>query len=141
MQTSDGPTNPRTRRVLKNRQVNSGSVTPHTVSPMQHLQAVVVKNSKPLGFCFGEQESEPYPRTQMSDRPAHSSNTRKFFRIIVTHYFTRSKLAGALGRKSSSSLVFQYLYNIIQHILRNSSKNVTNDTDNNFVSYPGSQLI
>ena len=72
MQTSDGPTNPRTRRVLKNRQVNSGSFTPHTVSPMQHLQ---VRNSKPLGFCFGKQESEPYPRTQMSDRPAHSSHT------------------------------------------------------------------
>ena len=47
---------------LKNRQVNSGSFTPHTVSPMQHLQAVIVRNSKPLGFCFGEQESEPHPR-------------------------------------------------------------------------------
>ena len=35
MQTSDGPTNPRTRRVIKNRQVNSGSFTLHTVSPMQ----------------------------------------------------------------------------------------------------------
>ena len=57
MQTSDGPTNPRTRRVLKNRQVNSGSFTPHTVSPMQHLQAVIVRNSKPLGFYFGKQES------------------------------------------------------------------------------------
>ena len=75
MQTSDGPTNPRTRRVLKNREVNSGSFTPHTVSPMQHLQAVIVRNSKPLDFCFGEQESEPYPRTQMSDRPAHISHT------------------------------------------------------------------
>ena len=86
MQTSDGPTNPRTRRVLKNRQMNSGSFTPHAVSPMQHLQAVIVRNSKPLGFCFGEQESEPYPRTQMSDRPAHSSHTFfwKVFRIIVT---------------------------------------------------------
>ena len=85
MQTSDGPTNPRTRRVLKNRQVNSGSFTPHTVSPMQHLQAVIVKN---LGFGFGEQESEPYPRTQMSDRPAHSSHTFFLDRIIVTHYFS-----------------------------------------------------
>ena len=71
MQTSDGPTNPRTRRVLKNIQVNSGSFTQHTVSPMQHLQAVIVRNSKPLGFGFGEQESEPHPRTQMSDRSAH----------------------------------------------------------------------
>ena len=90
MQTSDGPTNPRTRRVLKNRQVNSGSFTPHTVSPMQYLQAVIVRNSKPLGFCFGEQESEPYPRTHMSDRPAYSSHTflKKVFRIIVTHYFS-----------------------------------------------------
>ena len=86
MQTSDSPTNPRTRRVLKNRQMNSGSFTPYTVSPMQHLQAVIVRNSKPLGFCFGEQESEPYPRTQMSDRPVQSSHT--FFRIIVTHYFS-----------------------------------------------------
>ena len=50
MQTSDSPTNPRTRRVLKNRQVHSGSF--------------------------------------------------------------RSKDAGALGKQSSSSLVFQYLYNI-----------------------------
>ena len=88
MQTSDGPTNPRTRRVLKNRQVNSGSFTPHTVSPMQHLQAVIVRNSKPLGFCFGEQENKPYTRNQMSDSPAHSSHTflKKVFRIIVTHY-------------------------------------------------------
>ena len=78
MQTSDGPTNPRTRRVLKNRQVNSGSFTLHTVRPMQHLQAGMVRNSKPLGFCFGEQESGPHPRNQMSDRPAHSSHT--FFR-------------------------------------------------------------
>ena len=39
-------TNPRTRRVLKNRQVNSGSFTPHTVSPMQHLQAVIVQSPK-----------------------------------------------------------------------------------------------
>ena len=90
IQTSDGPTNPRTQRVLKNRQVNSGSFTQHTVSPMQHLQAVIVRNSKPLGFCFGEQVSEPYPRTQMSDRPAYSSHTflKKVFRIIVTHYFS-----------------------------------------------------
>ena len=89
MQTSDGPTNPRTRRVLKHIQVNSGSFTQHTVSPMQHLQAVIVRNSKPLGFCFGEQESEPHQRTQMSDRSAHSSHTffEKVFRIIVTHYF------------------------------------------------------
>ena len=58
MQTSDSPTNPRTRRVIKNGQVNSGSFTPHTVSPMQHLQAGIVRNSKPFDFCFGEQESE-----------------------------------------------------------------------------------
>ena len=85
MQTSDGPTNPRTRRVITNRQVNSGSFTLHTVSPMQHLQAVIVRNSKPLGFRFGEQESEPYPRTQMSDRPAHSSHTflRKFSELLL----------------------------------------------------------
>ena len=83
MQTSDGPTNPRTQRVLKNRQVNSGSFTPHTVSPMQHLQAVIVRNSKALGFCFGEQESEAYPRTQMSDSIVH---IHFFIRIIVTHY-------------------------------------------------------
>ena len=57
METSDGPTNPRTRRVLKNRQVNSGSFTTHTVSSMQHLQAVIVRNAKLQGFCFGEQES------------------------------------------------------------------------------------
>ena len=98
MQTSDGPTNPRTRRVSKNRQVNSGSFTPHTVSPMQHLQAVIVRNSKPLGFCFGEQESEPYPRTQMSDRPAHSSHTffGKFSELLLHIIFTRSKVAGVL---------------------------------------------
>ena len=42
MQTSDGPTNPQTLRVLKNRQVNSGSFILHTVCPMQHLQAVIV---------------------------------------------------------------------------------------------------
>ena len=76
MQTSDSPTNPRTRRVVRNREENSGSFTLHTVSPMQHLQAVIVRNSKPLGLCFGEQESEPYPRTLMSDRPAHSSHTQ-----------------------------------------------------------------
>ena len=52
MQTSDGPTNPRTWRVLKNRQVNSGSFTPHTVSPMQYLQAVIVINSKALRLLF-----------------------------------------------------------------------------------------
>ena len=119
MQTSDGPTNPRTRRVLKNRQVNSGSFTPHTVSPMQHLQAVIVRNSKPLGFCFGEQESEPYPRTQMSDRPAHGSHTfffECFQNYCYTLFLTRSEDAGALGKKSSSSLVFQYLYNIKVHL-------------------------
>ena len=66
--SGDDPTNPRTRRVVKNRQVNSGSFTPHTVSPMQHLQAVIGRNSKPLGFYFGEQKSEPHSRTQMSDR-------------------------------------------------------------------------
>ena len=87
MQTSDGPTNPRTQRVLKNRQVNSGSFTPHTISPMQHLQAVIVRNSKPLGFCFGELESEPYTRAQMSDRPAH---------YCYTLFFTRSKDAETL---------------------------------------------
>ena len=72
MQTSDGPTNPRTRRVLKNRQVNSGSFIPYTISPMQHLQAVIVRSSRLLRLSFGEQESEPHPRTQMSDRPTHS---------------------------------------------------------------------
>ena len=77
MQTSCGLTNPRTRKVLKNKQVNSGSFTLHTVSPMQHLQAVIVRNSKPSSFCFGEQESEPYTRNQMSDRLTHSSH--KFF--------------------------------------------------------------
>ena len=56
--------------------MNSDSFTPHTLAtPMQHLQAVIVRNSKPLRFCFGEQESEPYPLTQMSDRPTHSSHT------------------------------------------------------------------
>ena len=95
MQTSDGPTNPRTRRVLKNRQVNSGSFTPHTVSAMQHLQNIIVRNSKPLGFCFGEQESEPYPRTQMSDRPAHGSHTESFQSYCYTgvlHNFGCRKL-------------------------------------------------
>ena len=116
MQTSDGPTNPRTRRVLKNRQVNSGSFTPYTVSSMQHLQAVIVRNSKPLGFGFGEQESLPYPRTQMSDRPAHSSHTHFFRKFSELLFFTRSKDAGALGKKSSSSLVFQYLYLIKVHL-------------------------
>ena len=119
MQTSDGPTNPRTRRVLKNRQVNSGSCTPHIVSPMQHLQVVVVRNSKPLRFCFGEQESELYTHNQMSDRPAHSSHTffkESFQNYCYTLFFTRSKDAGALGKKSSSSLVFQYLYNIKVHL-------------------------
>ena len=105
MQTSDGPTNPRTRRVLKNRQVNLGSFTPHTVIPMQHLQAVIVRNSKPLGFCFGEQESEPYPRTQMSDSPAHSSHTFIFYKVFQNYCYTllfnTSKLAGTLGKKSS----------------------------------------
>ena len=101
MQTSDGPTNPRTQRALKNRQVNSGSFTPHTVSPMQDLQAVIVRNSKPLGFCFGEQESEPYTRTQMSDRPTHSSHTESFQNYCYTLFFNTSKLAGTLGKKSS----------------------------------------
>ena len=91
-----------------NRQVNSGCFTPHTVSPMQHLQVVIVRNSKPLGFCFGEQESEPYTRNQMSDIPAHEN-------YCYTLFFTRPKDAGALGKKSSSSLVFQYLYNIKVH--------------------------
>ena len=100
MQTSDGPTNPRTRRVLKNRKMNSGSFTPHTVSPMQHLQAVIVRNSKPLGFCFGEQESKPYTRNQMSDRPTNSSHT--FFQnYCYTLFFNTSKLAGTLGKKSN----------------------------------------
>ena len=75
------PTNPRIRRVLKNRQVNLGSFTPHTVSSMHYLHAVIVRNSKPLRFCFGEQESEPHP--QMSDRPAHSSH--KFSSELLLH--------------------------------------------------------
>ena len=64
MQTSDGPTNPRTWRVVNNRQMNSGSFTSHTVSKRANL-------------------------IQMSDRPTHSSHTffLKVFRIIVTHYF------------------------------------------------------
>ena len=33
-----------------------------------------------------------------------------------TLFFTRSKDAGAFGKKSSSSLVFQYLYNIKVHL-------------------------
>ena len=36
---------------------------------MQHPQAVIVSQS----LLLGEQESEPHPRTQMSDRPTHSS--------------------------------------------------------------------
>ena len=58
--------------------------------PLRSGLAVIVRNSKPLGFCFGKQESEPHPRNQMSDRPAHSSHTffLKVFRIIVTHYFS-----------------------------------------------------
>ena len=114
MQTSDGPTNPRTGRVLKNRQVNSGIFTPHTVSPMQHLQAVIVRKSKPLGFCFGEQESEPYPRTQMSDRPTYSSHT--FLKLFLN----TSKLAGTLGKKSS----------IISRIFRGITYNVLNKSLN-----------
>ena len=84
MQTSDGPTNPRTRRILTNGQVNLGSFTPHTISSMHHLQAVIVRNSKPLGFCFGEQESEPHPRNQMSDRPAHSLH-KNFLSELLLH--------------------------------------------------------
>ena len=104
MQTSDSPTTPWTRRVLKNIQVNSGSFTQHTVGAMQYLKAVIVRNSKPLGFCFGEQESEPHPRTQMSDRPAHSSHTfflESFQNYCYTLFFNTSKLAGTLGKKSS----------------------------------------
>ena len=86
---------------------------------MQYLQAVIVRNSKLLGFGFDEQESLPYPRTQMSDRPAHSSHTffkESFQNYCYTLFFTRSKDAGALGKKSSSSLVFQYLYLIKVHL-------------------------
>ena len=111
MHTSDGPTNPRTRRV-KNRQVNLGSFTPHTVSPMQHLQAVIiiVRKSKPLCLCFSEQVSEPHPRTQMSDRPTHSSHTFYWRQnYCYTVFSIKSKDAGAMGKKSSSSLVFQYI--------------------------------
>ena len=53
MQTSDGPTNPQIRSFKKNRQVNSGSFTPHTVSPMQHVQAVIVSL-----YAFGKQERD-----------------------------------------------------------------------------------
>ena len=53
---------------------------------MQHLQAVIVRNSKSLGFCFGGQESEPYPRTQMLDRPAHSSH-------FLAHFLLRRNAA------------------------------------------------
>ena len=111
MQTSDGPTNPRTRRVLKNRQVNSGSFTPHSVSSMQHLQAVIVRNSKPLGFCFGEQESEPYPRTQMSDRPAHSSHT-----IVVTHYFSLGLKTLGPWVRNLAHLLCSCIYTILKFI-------------------------
>ena len=90
-------------------QVNSGSFTLHTVSAMQHLQAVIVGNSKPLGFCFGEQVSEPYPRFTYIF-------LESFQNYCYTLFFTRSKDAGALGKKSSSSLVFQYLYNIKVHL-------------------------
>ena len=115
MQTSDGPTNPRTRRVLKNIQVNSGSFTQHTASPMQHLQAVIVRNSKPLGFCFGEQESEPHPRTQMSDRPAHSSHT-KVFRIIVTHYFSLGLKTLGPWVRNLAHLLCSSIYTILKFI-------------------------
>ena len=61
---------------------------------MQHLQAVIgVSNSKPLRFCFDKQESEPYPRTLMSDRPTHSSHTLIFI-SCYTLFFNTSKLAG-----------------------------------------------
>ena len=118
IQTSDGPTNPRTQRVLKNRQVNSGSFTQHTVSPMQHIQAVIVRNSKPLGFCFGEQESEPYPRTQMSDRPAYSSHTflKKVFRIIVTHYFSLGLKTLGPWVRNLAHLLCSSIYTILKFI-------------------------
>ena len=64
--------------------MNSSSLTPHTVIPMQHLQAVqAVRDSKPLRFCFGEQESEPYQRTLMSDPPIVYKE-----KVFVTHYFS-----------------------------------------------------
>ena len=118
MQTSDGPTNPQTRRVLKNRQVNSGSFTPHTVSPMQHLQAVIVRNAKPLGFCFGEQESEPHPCTQMSDRPAYSLHTflKKVFRIIVTHYFSLGLETLEPWVRNLAHLLCSSIYTILKFI-------------------------
>ena len=39
-----------------------------------------------------------------------------FQNYCYTLFFTRSKDAGALGDKSSSSLPFQYLYNIKVHL-------------------------
>ena len=99
IQTSDDPTNPRTRRVLKNRQENSGNSIPFIISPMQHLQAVIVGSSKTSRFCRGEQRSEPHPRTQMSDYST-IHYFRKFCRNFVTPYFfTSSNLAENLGKK------------------------------------------
>ena len=64
MSEADDPTNPRTQRVLKNGQENS---IPFTISPMQHLEAVIIGSTKTLRFCRGEQRSESHPPTQMSD--------------------------------------------------------------------------
>ena len=92
MQTLDGPTNPRTWRVLKNRQVNSGSFTLHTVSPMWHLQVRSL-----YGFVL---TGSPI---------VHIHFIRKFSEFLLHIISARSKDAGALGKKSNSSLVFHYL--------------------------------
>ena len=58
MQTTDNP------RVLKNRQVSLGNSIPTIVSPMQHLQVVVVRSFQDFTLLLW---SEPHPRIQMSD--------------------------------------------------------------------------
>ena len=108
-------TSPRTRRVLKNRQVNSGSFIPYTISPMQHLQVVIVRSSRLLHFRFGEQESEPHSRTQMSDRPTHSPHT--FFFVTHLFYFPLGlKTLGTWVRNLAHLLCSSIYTNIIQHI-------------------------
>ena len=97
--------------------MNSGSFTPHTVSPMQHLQAVIVRSSRPLRFSFGEQESETHPRTQMSDRPTHSPQIH-FFRIVVTHYFSLGLKTLGPWVRNLAHLLCSSIYTILKQDVR-----------------------
>ena len=74
---------------------------------MQDLRVVVVRSSKPLRFCFGEQGNGPRPRTQMLDRPTIVHHTRKVSEFYYTLIFSRSKVAGIRGsNRCECHLVF-----------------------------------